>query len=70
VGISTAAPAEIHLDANDFSQQFPRFLKGDLSGSIAALTANLTGSAPLVLQAGGTDPNLVPPITCTQAEES
>lgn len=70
VGISTAAPAEIHLDANDFSQQFPRFLKGDLSGSIATLTANLTGSAPLVLQAGGTDPNLVPPITCTQAEES
>ncbi|WP_394156065.1 right-handed parallel beta-helix repeat-containing protein [Loktanella salsilacus] len=70
VGISTAAPAEIRMDANDFTEQFPRFLKGDLSGSTATLTADLTGSNPLILQAGGTDPALASPMTCTRTEES
>ena len=69
-GLSTAAPAEIHLMKNDFSQQFPRFMKGDLSSSTTALIADLKGAAPMTLKAGGTNAAFVPPLTCTLETES
>ncbi|MCT4372638.1 right-handed parallel beta-helix repeat-containing protein [Yangia mangrovi] len=69
VGIDTAAPARLVLSANDFSDQFPRFLDGDVQDGSAALMADLSGRQPLVLAAGGTDARFLPPPDCAASDE-
>lgn len=69
VGIDTAAPARLRLSANDFSDQFPRFLDGDVQDGSAALIADLSGRQPLVLAAGGTDARFLPPPDCSAPDE-
>ncbi|CUH80074.1 right-handed parallel beta-helix repeat-containing protein [Tropicibacter naphthalenivorans] len=64
VGLTTAAPAELHLAQNDFSQQFPRFLQGDVQGDTGRLIADLTGTKPLVMLAGGARDTYLPALSC------
>ncbi|UWQ17942.1 right-handed parallel beta-helix repeat-containing protein [Jannaschia sp. M317] len=60
-GIETAAPGRLRLSGNDFTDQFPRFLSGDVQAQTPALLRDLTGAAPIVLAAGGV-PDAPPPI--------
>lgn len=69
VGLQTAAPGKITLSGNDFSQQFPRFIKGDLQDNTARLVQDLRGQSTLVLTAGTTG-NYLPPLTCALPLES
>ncbi|RVT82572.1 hypothetical protein DXV76_15115 [Rhodobacteraceae bacterium CCMM004] len=54
VGIETAAPGAVALRGNDFRDQFPRFLGGDVQPLTPRLLSDLMNAAPLVLAAGGT----------------
>ncbi|WP_371156022.1 NosD domain-containing protein [Jannaschia sp. 2305UL9-9] len=69
-GIETAAPGHLDLTGNDFSDQFPRFLAGDIQLLTPVVMRDLRGEAPFVLAAGGIDRTLPPPATCTQYEDS
>lgn len=65
VGLTTASPAELRLEGNNFSDQFPRFLKGDLQADTQRLIADLTGAEPLVMLAGGVEDTFLPELSCT-----
>ena len=53
IGIETAAPGSVALLNNDFRDQFPRFLAGDVQPLTPHLLADLSNRTPLVLTAGG-----------------
>ena len=53
-GIAGAISGSIHLDGNDFSNQFPQFLSGDLALLSGEIARDLTGQHPFVLMAAGT----------------
>lgn len=55
-GVATATAAAIILDGNDFSQQFPQFLAGDLVSQARYVAADMTGKAPIALSASGPVP--------------
>lgn len=52
-GLETAAPGHLLLIGNDFSDQFPRFLDGDVEAQTPRLLRDLRGAAPITLAAGG-----------------
>ncbi len=69
VGISTASPSVIHLSGNNFADQFPRFLKGDIAHETFRVAGDLTGLTAVNLAASGLEDLFLPPITCTHDEE-
>jgi parallel beta-helix repeat protein len=50
-GIAGAIGESIHLDGNDFSNQFPQFLSGDLTAQFKVVAVDLHGRAPIQLVA-------------------
>ena len=50
-GIAGAIGESIHLTGNDFSNQFPQFLTGDLTAQFQAVAVDLHGKAPIELLA-------------------
>lgn len=63
-GLATADGEILVLERNDFTNQFPRFVDGDLSTQGRVIAANLDGSSPMVLTAGGLYEGLVPSVEC------
>ena len=52
-GLAAANGADIHLDGNDFTRQFPQFLSGDLTPQSQEIAQNLKGATPFILSAAG-----------------
>lgn len=52
-GFSAAAGGDIALKGNDLSDQFPRFLDGDITHQFRAIVADLRGEKPILLDSGG-----------------
>lgn len=52
-GLATATAAAIVLEGNDFSDQFPKFLDGDLATQSRFIALDLKGLAPVALDASG-----------------
>jgi len=50
-GIAGAEGESIHLDGNDFSNQFPQFLSGDLTAQFQTVAVDLHGVNPIQLVA-------------------
>ncbi|MBC7738854.1 MAG: right-handed parallel beta-helix repeat-containing protein, partial [Candidatus Saccharibacteria bacterium] len=50
-GITGAIGENIHLDGNDFSNQFPQFLSGDLTAQFQSIAMDLHGLKPIQLVA-------------------
>lgn len=53
-GLSTAQGGEIALLGNDFRNQYPRFLDGEVTHEFREIAADLQGTRPLVMSASGT----------------
>lgn len=70
IGLMTAGPGTLQLSGNDFSQQFPRFLKGDLQNEVTRLIGDLHGDSPMTLTAGGGADEYLPPLDCPTQSES
>ncbi|WP_068115980.1 right-handed parallel beta-helix repeat-containing protein [Tropicimonas marinistellae] len=60
-GISGEASARIRLIGNDFSEQFPRLVAGDLALGAHGLFADPAGQLPIVLEPAGGKPSAPPP---------
>lgn len=52
-GLSAASGGSIALKGNDLSNQFPRFLDGDITYQFRAVIADLHGKNPILLDSGG-----------------
>lgn len=52
-GLSTASAGNIALGGNDLSNQFPRFLDGDITYQFRAVIDDLRGENPILLDSGG-----------------
>ena len=64
-GLSTASGGDIALAGNDLTNQFPRFLDGDVTFQFRAIIADLNGEIPIVLDSGGSRPaSQLVPDTC------
>ena len=64
-GLSTATGGDIALAGNDLTNQFPRFLDGDITFQFRAIIADLNGEIPIVLDSGGSRPaSQLAPVTC------
>ncbi len=48
-GLAGAIGESIYLDANDFTQQYPQFLSGDLTAQFRSVALDLRGRQPIVL---------------------
>ena len=61
-GLSTAAAGSIALKGNDLSNQFPRFLDGDVTHQFRAILEDLRGSRAILLDSVDVTPtaNLKP----------
>ena len=69
-GLSTASASSLSLSGNNFSNQFPRFLEGDLASQTQRIVNDLVGAEPIELVASGvTILGLTPP-TCQPWTES
>lgn len=55
-GVSTAVAGRIAMAGNDLSNQFPRFLDGDVTLQFRAIVADMKGESPIYLQSGGVQP--------------
>lgn len=55
-GLSTASGGNVAMQDNDLSNQFPRFLDGDVTHHFRAIVADMTGRTPLLLSARGVEP--------------
>lgn len=65
LGLAAAAGENIYLDGNNFTQQYPRFLGGDLAMQSQVVGADLEGAAQLVLTASGPVDPLPAALACT-----
>jgi poly(beta-D-mannuronate) C5 epimerase len=63
-GLSSASADQLSLYGNDFLNQFPRFLEGDLSSQTPKIVANLRGTDRIELTAGGIEMFNIAPVTC------
>lgn len=52
-GISAASGGSIALSGNDLSNQFPRFLDGDITHQFRAVIQDLHGKTPIFMDSGG-----------------
>ena len=55
-GLASANGAGIALRGNDFSNQFPRLLDGDITQQFRVIVADLRGRAPVLLGSSGAQP--------------
>ncbi len=53
-GLATATAAQIMLDGNNLSEQFPRLIEGDITLQNRAFATNLRGTVPMLLSAADT----------------
>ncbi len=65
VGLASASPYKLTLQANDFRAQFPRFLDGDLVAQTFQIVQDLQGAEEIELFAGGIEASDQSPVTCT-----
>jgi poly(beta-D-mannuronate) C5 epimerase len=63
-GLSSASADQLSLYGNDFLNQFPRFLEGDLASQSPQIVANLQGTERIELTAGGIEMFNIAPVTC------
>jgi parallel beta-helix repeat protein len=64
-GLAGAIGESIYLEANDFTQQFPQFLSGDLTAQFRSVALDLRGTKPIVLLASDSVKNDPPKTTCS-----
>jgi poly(beta-D-mannuronate) C5 epimerase len=65
-GLSTASAGDIALSGNDLSNQFPRFLDGDITQQFRAIIDDMSGRRPILLNSGGvSDARRLAPENCT-----
>lgn len=55
-GLSAASGGNIAMQGNDLSDQFPRFLDGDITHQFRAIIDDLRGRKPILLDSGGVRP--------------
>lgn len=67
-GVATATAAALLLEGNDFTRQFPRFLAGDLNRQARYIAADITGKAPIALDAAGPVPIADLPHHCSDGD--
>ncbi|MHA3976857.1 right-handed parallel beta-helix repeat-containing protein [Halovulum sp. GXIMD14794] len=48
-GLSSATPGQVYLSGNDFSNQFPRFLHGDMARHNRWIASDLKGAQPVLI---------------------
>ena len=65
IGLSSASAHRLTLHGNNFQNQFPRFLDGDLAAQSHQIVADLRGEHDIDLTAGGIEVFNQPPVTCT-----
>ena len=63
-GISTATGGSIILDGNDFSDQFPRLLGGDLALQSQHIVKNIMGEKQIIFTVGGQTDSIEPSEAC------
>lgn len=63
-GLASASGEVLAIEGNDFSQQFPMLVSGDLATQSRIIASNLDGSAPLLLTAGGVLDGPAPDVSC------
>lgn len=67
-GIAAATGASIILKDNDFTEQFPQFLSGDLALQSRHIAQNITGQEQIILTAAGRKQNIKLHTVCPQSE--
>lgn len=55
-GINTATGGVLYLDGNDFSDQFPRLVDGDITLQNGVIVRDLRGAVPVRMTAGSSEP--------------
>lgn len=63
-GLSSASADQLMLSGNDFQNQFPRFLEGDLASQSPKIVSSLRGARPIELQSGGIEMFNISRLTC------
>lgn len=63
-GLAGAIGESIYLDANDFTQQYPQFLSGDLTAQFRSVALDLRGEKPIVLLSSDAVKHDPPKSTC------
>lgn len=64
-GVAGAIGESIHLSANDFTQQYPQFVSGDLGPQFKAIALDLRGTKPIVLVSSDLTQSEPPKTTCS-----
>ncbi|WP_394181584.1 right-handed parallel beta-helix repeat-containing protein [Yoonia maritima] len=70
IGLSSASAHRLTLQGNNFLNQFPRFLDGDLASQSHKIVADLRGEQDIDLTAGGIRSFATAPVTCTYKLDS
>ncbi len=70
IGLSSASAHRLTLQGNNFLNQFPRFLDGDLASQSHKIVADLRGDQDIDLTAGGIATFTTTPVTCTYKLDS
>lgn len=64
-GFSAASGGQLALKDNDLTNQFPRFLDGDITHQFRAIVRDLNGDDPILLDSGGVRPaTQLAPVAC------
>jgi poly(beta-D-mannuronate) C5 epimerase len=69
-GLEAASAHKIVLNQNDFSNQFPRFLAGDMAAQSQKIVSDLRGQHSIELVAGGVEMFNQAPLTCQIKKDS
>ncbi len=69
VGLSSASADHLVLSRNDFQNQFPRFLDGDLAAQTSRIVTNLRGTDAIELRAGGIEAFSLTRLSCRKQLE-
>lgn len=69
VGLSSASADRLVLNRNDFLNQFPRFLDGDLTALTPQIVTNLRGTDAIELRAGGIEMFNIARLACLKQLE-
>ncbi|MDO6591922.1 hypothetical protein DS901_12645 [Loktanella sp. D2R18] len=70
IGLSSASAHRLTLRRNNFLNQFPRFLDGDLASQSHKIVADLQGDQDIDLVTGGIQSFAIAPETCTYELDS
>lgn len=69
-GLGSSAANRLLLAGNDFSEQFPRFLGGDITMQAHQIIADLEGSQEIEISAGGVESYRAPAEACLWQRDS